>query len=236
MNTPDLALGAIWYIVFLFSTTCHEAAHALVAKLGGDKTAADGGQVTLNPIPHISRSPFGMVVVPIASFLLGGWMIGWASAPYDPQWQQRYPKRSAWMAMAGPAANFTLMLLAGIAIRVGVATGDFHAPYSITGYSGLVASTHSADPTFLTSALSILFVLNLLLGTFNLLPVPPLDGYTGIMLLMPEGFARRYLNWVRHSGSYALIGIVVAWRLFDEIFQPVLIFALHVLYAGIHNL
>ena len=79
MNTPDLALGAIWYLVFLFSTTCHEAAHALVAKLGGDTTAAEGGQVTLNPIPHIRRSPFGMVVVPILSFLVGGWMIGWAS-------------------------------------------------------------------------------------------------------------------------------------------------------------
>src|SRR5271154_363671 len=171
MNTPDLALGVIWYIVFLFSTTCHEAAHAMVAKLGGDLTAAEGGQASLNPIPHIRRSPFGMVVVPIASFLLGGWMIGWANAPFNPEWQQRYPRRSAWMALAGPAANFTLMLLAGIAIRVGVAAGNFRAPESISSYSNLVSSTNSADPTFLTSALSILFILNLLLGTFNLLPV-----------------------------------------------------------------
>lgn len=101
MNTPDIGLGAIWYIVFLFSTTCHEAAHALAAKIGGDLTAFEGGQVTLNPIPHIRRSPFGMVVVPIISFLFGGWMIGWASAPYDPAWQRRYPRRSAWMALAG---------------------------------------------------------------------------------------------------------------------------------------
>ena len=128
MNTPDLALGAIWYIVFLFSTTCHEAAHALVAKLGGDTTAAEGGQVTLNPIPHIRRSPFGMVVVPILSFLVGGWMIGWASAPFNPAWQRQYPRRSAWMALAGPAANFSLMILAGIAIRIGLAAGYFRAP------------------------------------------------------------------------------------------------------------
>lgn len=235
MNTPDLALGAIWYIVFLFSTTCHEAAHALVAKLGGDLTAAEGGQVTLNPIPHIRRSPFGMVLVPIVSFALGGWMIGWASAPFNPEWQQRYPRRSAWMALAGPTANFTLMLLAGIAIRVGVAAGYFRAPQLIGSYSGLVASTSSADPTFLTSALSILFVLNLLLGIFNLLPVPPLDGSTGIMLVMPESAARRYLTWVRQSGSFALIGLLVAWKLFDEIFQPVFSFALHVLYSGLHN-
>jgi Zn-dependent protease len=233
MNTPDIALGAIWYIVFLFSTTCHEAAHSLVAKWGGDMTAAEGGQVTLNPIPHIKRSPFGMVVVPILSFALGGWMIGWASAPFDPAWQQRYPRRSGWMALAGPAANFTLMLLAGIAIRVGVAIGYFRAPLYGSGYSDLVASAQSGDPTFLTSALSILFVLNLLLGTFNLLPVPPLDGHAGIMVLMPESTARSYLDWMHRSGGFALIGILIAWQLFDRIFGPVFLFALHALYAGV---
>jgi Zn-dependent protease len=233
MNTPDIALGAIWYIVFLFSTTCHEAAHSLVAKWGGDLTAAEGGQVTLNPIPHIRRSPFGMVVVPILSFALGGWMIGWASAPFDPAWQQRYPRRSGWMALAGPAANFTLMILAGIAIRVGVAAGIFRAPAFIDGYSGLVSSATSAEPTFLTSALSILFVLNLLLGTFNLIPLPPLDGHAGIMVLMPETAAHRYLDWVHRSAGYAMLGILIAWQVFGRIFDPVFLFALHVLYSGV---
>lgn len=75
--TPDfLILGFIWYIVFLFSTTCHEGAHALAAKIGGDPTAFHGGQVTLNPLPHIKREPFGTVVVPILSYLLAHWMIG----------------------------------------------------------------------------------------------------------------------------------------------------------------
>ncbi|HEV2522600.1 MAG TPA: site-2 protease family protein [Candidatus Acidoferrales bacterium] len=235
MNTPDLALGAIWYIVFLFSTTCHEAAHALVAKLGGDTTAAEGGQVTLNPIPHIRRSPFGMVVVPILSFLVGGWMIGWASAPFNPEWQQRYPRRSAWMALAGPAANFSLMILAGIAIRAGVMMGYFQAPERIGSYAGLVAPANGAEPTFLTSGLSILFILNLLLGTFNLLPVPPLDGHAGIMLVMPDALAVRYLDWLRQSRNFGLLGLVIAWTLFDRIFQPIFFFALHALYAGVHN-
>ena len=177
MNTADLALGVIWYVVFLFSTTCHEAAHALVAKLGGDTTAAEGGQVSLNPIPHIRRSPVGMVVVPIISYLWGGWMIGWASAPFNPDWQRQHPRRSGWMALAGPAANFSLMILAGLAIRIGLAAGYFHAPDSIRSFGGLVAPANSGEPSFLTSALSILFILNLLLGTFNLLPVPPLDGH-----------------------------------------------------------
>src|SRR5580704_10146729 len=150
MNTPDLALGAIWYIVFLFSTTCHEAAHALVAKLGGDLTAAEGGQVTLNPIPHIRRSPYGMVVIPILSFALGGWMVGWASAPFDPNWERSHPHRAARMALGGPAANFTIMLVAALAIRIGLMLGYFAVPLSITGYSTLVQPASGNDPTFVT--------------------------------------------------------------------------------------
>lgn len=232
MKTPDLALGVIWYIVFLFSTTCHEASHALAAKIGGDMTAFEGGQVTLNPIPHIRRTPFGMVVVPIISFLLGGWMIGWASAPFDPNWQRRYPRRSAWMALAGPTANFALMLLAGIAIRVGMATGYFAAPERLD-YTSVTASAHSADPTFVATALSILFALNLLLGTFNLLPVPPLDGHAVIMLFMADGMAHSYLDWVHQSG-YAMLGLIVAWYAFDRIFDPIFMLAIRLLYPGIH--
>jgi Zn-dependent protease len=235
MNTPDLALGAIWYLVFLFSTTCHEAAHAFVAKLGGDTTAEEGGQVSLNPIPHIRRSPFGMVVVPILSFAVGGWMIGWASAPFNPAWQRQYPRRSAWMALAGPAANFSLMLLAAIAIRIGVAAGYFRAPEFVRGYTSIVSPASGAEPTFLTTALSIVFVLNLLLGIFNLLPVPPLDGHSGIMVFMPEGVAQRYLDWLQHSANFGLLGLLVAWYAFDRIFDPVFIFALRTLYAGVHN-
>src|SRR6478672_6038183 len=120
--TPEmLVLGFISYVVFLFSTTCHEASHALVAKLGGDTTAAR--QVTLNPIPHIQREPWGMVVIPILAFLFSHSMIGWASAPFDPSWERRYPRRSALMALAGPAANFTLMLIAVGGLQLGRAFG-----------------------------------------------------------------------------------------------------------------
>ena len=150
MNTQQLALGAVWYVAFLFSTTCHEAAHALIAKWGGDMTAAEGGQVTLNPIPHIRRSPFGMVVMPILSFALGGWMIGWASAPFDPNWERSHPRRAARMALGGPAANFTIMLLAAIAIRAGLMLGYFAVPLSIYGYSTLVQPASGSDPTFAT--------------------------------------------------------------------------------------
>ncbi len=88
------ALAPIWYVVFLLSITCHEAAHAWAAELGGDPTAALAGQVSLNPIPHVRREPFGTILVPMLSLIFAGWMIGWASAPFNPYWQQRHPGAS----------------------------------------------------------------------------------------------------------------------------------------------
>ncbi len=224
-----IVLGVIWYIVFLFSTTCHEGAHALVAKLGGDPTAFHGGQVSLNPWPHIRREPFGTVIVPIISYLVAHWMIGWASAPYDPEWQQRYPRRAAWMALAGPAANFSLMILAAIAIKLGVHYGVFVQPVS-ADFTHVTEAAGPGAAQFAATFLSILFVLNLLLGTFNLLPVPPLDGRNAVTLLMSNEMALRFVGWT--SQGFGLIGIVIAWYAFDRIFPGVFTLALNLLYPG----
>jgi Zn-dependent protease len=204
--TPEhLVFGFVAFVVFLFSTTCHEAAHALAAKIGGDSTAAMGGQLTLNPVPHILREPFGMVAVPILSYLFFGGMMGWASAPFDPLWERRHPHRSAWMALAGPAANFTLMLLAALGLRSMDALGMIHF------------DPETGQVNFLAHVLSVFFSLNLLLGTFNLLPVPPLDGSTGIMLLMSEQRAHGYLDWLRGNG-FARAGLIVGFLVFRRIF------------------
>ncbi len=231
MNPQFLVLGVLWYIVFLFSTTCHEGAHALAAKLGGDPTAFHGGQVSLNPIPHIRREPFGTVVVPILSYLLAKWMIGWASAPYDPHWQQRHPRRAAWMALAGPGANFALLLLSALAIRVGMALGIFRAPAS-AGLTSITEAVHPGEAGFAATFLSILFVLNLLLGTFNLLPVPPLDGHNGITLLMSDKTAQRYLDWTRNQG-FGMAGLLLAWYLYGRVFDFLFLLALQLLYPGL---
>src|SRR5262249_9517920 len=167
-------------------------------------TAALGGQVTLNPLPHIRREPIGMVAVPIIAFLLTQSMIGWASAPFDPNWERRHPKRSALMALAGPAANFLLMLLAVAALRL----GDSRHWFDLNGSS------------FTPVTLRAFFFLNLLLGTFNLLPAAPLDGSTGIMLLMSERTAWKYLDWLRGSG-YAMVGLLVALLVFRQCYPHV---------------
>ena len=100
-----IAFGGLWYVVFLFSITMHEAAHAWVALRGGDPTAALSGQVTLDPRPHIRREPFGTVVVPILTYFTLGWMMGWASAPYDPAWADRYLRELR--AITGPHADLS---------------------------------------------------------------------------------------------------------------------------------
>src|SRR5277367_4971815 len=231
---PDfIALGIIWYIVFLFSTTCHEGAHSLVAHLGGDPTAFEGGQASLNPLPHIRRAPFGIVVVPILTYILPPhWMIGWANAPYDPAWQSRYPRRAAWMALAGPAANFILVIVAGVAIRAGIAFRIFQLPDSV-GFTHIVDPAIPGAAGFAATFLSILFVLNVLLGTFNLLPVPPLGGHTAITLLMSQGTALRFLDWTQRQGL-GMAGILLAWVLYDKIFTYIFGFFLGALYPGTH--
>jgi len=215
------ALGPIWYVVFLLSLTCHEAAHALAAKWGGDLTAFHAGQVTLDPIPHMRREPFGTILVPILSYIISGWMIGWASAPYDPTWQQRYPRRAAWMALAGPLANFLLVLIAVFAMWIGGELGFFNAPnrYGLD-YHKIVTATAKGIPHALAVFFSIVFSLNILLATFNLMPVPPLDGNTVIGLLLPEKLALQFAE-LSHNPMFSLVGLVAAWKFFPIIFGPV---------------
>jgi len=230
MDIDVFAKLPLWLAAFLLSLTCHEAAHAFVGRLGGDTTAA--AQVTLDPLPHIRREPFGTLVVPILSFLLqgGGWMIGWASAPYDPTWASHHPRRAAGMAAAGPAANFTLALLAGLAIRVGIARGYFSLPTT-----GLTLETLASAPSGISAGLalffSVLFSINLILGCFNLIPLPPLDGYAIVPLFLSERLRDQWFQLF--SGGGALMGLIIAWVVFDRLMPPVFETAIAWLYMGI---
>src|SRR4051794_23092755 len=231
MRPEELALAPVWYVVFLLSTTCHEAAHAWAAKLGGDLTAFHGGQVSLDPIPHIIREPFGMVIFPLLTYATNGWMMGWASAPFDPYWSERYPKRAAWMSLAGPGANFSLAILAGILIHLGMWGGLFRYPES-AGFMHVVEPVTAGVTAGASTFLSLLFSLNLLLGTFNLIPVPPLDGYGVLGLLVSEDLARRIQNFGRSIGAFSMIGLLLAWQVFGGMFEPVYSFAMKALYPG----
>jgi len=227
-----ITMGLAWYVVFVFSVTFHEAAHALLALKLGDPTAYHGGQVTLDPIPHMRREPFGMIVVPLLSFLLnnGAWMIGWASAPYNPAWAARYPRRAAWMALAGPAANLVLVLAAGVLIHVGLAVGWFRVP-SMIGFTTIVQAASPGPLRAVTILLSLLFSLNLLLATFNLMPLPPLDGTAWMELILRGDALDRYRRLISLPQA-PIAGLIIAWLLLDVVFAPVFGLALRLLYPG----
>jgi len=227
MNIAD---GILWYVVFLLSTVVHEAAHAFTAHKMGDSTAHSIGQVSLNPVPHIKREPFGTVVVPILSFIAGGWMIGWASTPYNPQWAYDYPKKAAAMAAAGPISNFVLMIISVIIIHVGIAVGLFIQPDTIT-ISGIVSGASIGWTEILAKIVSVMFSLNLILFVFNLLPFPPLDGSAVPQMYLSEEAGRKYINFVRKP-VFALVGLFVAWNLFGTIYSKVNLLVINLLYPG----
>ena len=230
MNPDLFAVGFLEYVIFLFSTTCHEAAHGLAAKWGGDTTALEAGQVSLNPLPHIRRELFGMVILPLLGIVSGTGLIGYASTPYDPKWSQQHPKRAAWMSLAGPVTNFTLAIIAGVLMRIGLATGLFvRAESSFTHIVN--ATSESGVMGGIAAVLSVMFYLNILLGAFNLIPVPPLDGYGILGLFTTEQGALKLQEWRFKMGSMAIIGIVVAWQVFDRVFDPLLGFSLRMLFS-----
>ena len=221
-----------FFVVFLFSTTLHEAAHAWAALRGGDLTAYHGGQVSLDPRPHIRREPFGMVVLPLVSALATGWPMGYASAPYDPEWARRYPRRAALMALAGPGANLMLVILAALALRIGQSAGLFLAPERI--HFGLVASSNaSVTWEAVSKLLSVVFSLNLLLFVFNLLPFFPLDGSAAITLLMNRETTKRYQEFLWSTPMLGWVGLLIAWKLFDFVFDPVFTAAVNLIYPEV---
>lgn len=227
---PDLASAFVYYVVFLLSTTLHEAGHAWAAKLGGDLTAYHGGQVSLDPRPHIRREPFGMVILPILSVLLSGWPMGFASAPFDPMWALHHPKRAGWMALAGPAANLALVLLAAVGMHAVMIAGFFQTPDS-AGFDHLVAASEGWQGA--AFFLSVLFSMNLLLAFFNLLPLPPLDGSAAIPVLLSDSRAASYQRFLLQNGqTFAIVGMLIAWRVFDVIFSPIFLTAIRLLHWG----
>jgi len=229
---PDLGEALLYYAVFLLSTTLHEAAHAWAAMRGGDLTAYHGGQVSIDPTPHIRREPFGMVVLPVISVLISGWPFGFASAPYDPNWARRHPRRAAWMALAGPGANLALIIVAALLINLGVMLETFQAPQRIS-FGHVTASSAGGLADAAGLLLGIVFSLNLVLLILNLLPLPPLDGSGAIPLVLSQEATRRYQDFMWNNRGLGWLGIIVAWQLFDFVFNPLFLAAINLLYPGV---
>lgn len=207
MGNLDFGSIAITFIVFLFSTACHEAAHAWMAWKWGDSTAKDLGRVTLNPIPHIDL--VGTIIVPLIGLFSGTGLIGWASTPVnknnmrDPRWGD------FWTSAAGPIMNLILATISFILLKIllrtslGAMLGDYEDAISFFLWTGVW--------------------LNLLLMILNLLPIPPLDGSHLLQNLLPDSLADAY-DKLRPYGLMLLIAVGVT-GLLGKLVNPVIAFA-----------
>jgi Zn-dependent protease len=177
----------------------HEISHGVVALWCGDDTAKRARRLTLNPIPHIDL--FGSIILPAMLTLSGAGAFGWAKpVPVDPS-KLRNPRRQMlFVGLAGPATNFLLMGVAAIAGRAMLQ--HWHA-------SHLFGSYRVADLPLVTQVLIFFALANLLLGLFNLLPIPPLDGSSLIERMLPE----RYLpTWYRFRPyGFLVLFVLVFW-------------------------
>lgn len=154
------------FIVLIFSVMIHEISHGFVAEWLGDKTARDAGRLTLNPLKHID--PFGSVILPLLLYIANtSILFGWAKpVPYNPNNLKNPQKGGALIALSGPVSNFLLALIFGILIRIGISSGAL-----------------LNDP--LLVLFQIIVYINILLGVFNLVPIPPLDGSKVLFGFLP---------------------------------------------------
>jgi Zn-dependent protease len=220
----------VWYLVFVFSTTFHEFAHAFLAYKGGDLTAYETGHVTLDPTPHIRRSPVGMVLVPIISYLQLGWMVGFASVPFNSDWGRKNPRRQALMSLAGPMANLILAAVALGLMRALLAAHVFQYSTGISSAHYVEAAGGGHSPLgALALALGVMLKLNVVLFLFNLIPLPPLDGAGVLSGFFPGSFGALYER-MRALPAFEFLGLLLAWQVFPYAAAPAFRLVLALLY------
>ncbi len=182
--------------ILIMSVVIHEVAHGVAANSLGDPTAKYEGRLTLNPIKHLD--PIGSFVVPAISYFLGGFIFGWAKpVPYNPHNLKPGRLSEVIVAAAGPISNFIIAILFGVLIR----------------FSN--GASFATEPFLHITAL-IVFV-NLLLGVFNLMPVPPLDGSKLLFALFPERAYKMRDTFQKYGFFLVLIFIFFVWRLVSPI-------------------
>ena len=193
----------LFYPLFLFSLSFHEAAHGLIAEKYGDNTARLMGRVTLSPFPHMDI--LGTVILPIVGIVTGAPVIGWGKpVPVNPYRLKGDIRRSSlWVAASGPISNVILAVAFALAVR-GLIYLLPHMPneWLISGSSA--ASTIKIIFTILQMGV----VLNLVLAFFNMLPMPPLDGGTVIRGILPESGLDHFDKFSRYSFLILLVLLV----------------------------
>jgi len=200
---PDFQTLLIYVIPLIFAITVHEVAHGWVANQRGDSTARLLGRLTLNPIKHID--PIGTILVPAVLFFTGSpFLFGWAKPVPINFNALKSPKQDMILvALAGPVSNFIMALL----------------------WFLVIAFTLDTPDQFLFKMAGFGITINLILGVFNLLPLPPLDGSRVVSALLPNKLAYEY-NKLERYGLFILLGLLFL-GIFEQVILPIVKFILN---------
>lgn len=197
MNATD----AVFYIaVLIMSVVIHEVSHGFAAEAFGDKTARYAGRLTLNPLKHLDI--FGSIILPIVLVVSHSpFLFGWAKpVPYNPNNLSNKKWGTLAVASAGVIANFAIAIIFGVLMR---------------SVSGLSEGFY-----FITS---VIVLVNLALGIFNLVPIPPLDGSKILFSLLPFSF-HKIIDFIE---QYSLVLLLVFIVFFADSLRPILAYLFH---------
>jgi Zn-dependent protease len=191
----------VWAVPTVFAIIMHEVMHGVVARMFGDDTAERAGRLTLNPVPHID--PFGTVILPAFLIFLHLPVFGYAR-PVPVDFRRLNPARLGMIlvAAAGPLTNFTLAVLSAVGIRM-----VFHP--GATGFALAAAKMLYAS-----------VLINVMLGVFNLFPIPPLDGGRVLTGILPIRLARGYARLERYGILILFLLLYTDWV--DAVIDPII--------------
>jgi Zn-dependent protease len=183
-------------LLVLYGTSLHEMGHAFVAHWLGDPTPARNGRITLNPLPHL-QPVITAVIFPFITYMFGNALFCLATTPIDPSKFKRPLRDHALVAIAGPMMNFLLM---GIIIAILWIPGMY------------VREFGSYEPkNWVSAILPWAAMWNFILGCFNLLPLPPLDGYRIVRIILPIQLRRAADDFAKSMMSFFVVMIVGAY-------------------------
>ena len=196
----------IFFSCLVVAVILHEISHGVVALWFGDRTAKEAGRITLNPIPHID--PFGSLILPAMGAIVGLPVLAWAKpVPVNPSRLHKPRRDMLYVSLAGPTTNFVLMIVSALAAK------------SLFDPTTVPQSFSIIDLPMDVRILFTFALVNLYLGLFNLLPIPPLDGSALIERVLPGNWLPNWYKF-RPYGFLVLFLLVFSTGVISQFLRP----------------